>query len=158
VADAAPPAPVCDDGLGVPEDCPGPGLPTEEGGCGNLPMKRCNEYKQAMKPKVAQAAVECIRSLKPPALCDPFRVNLCGHVALMAACPEKEDPTRPANAANVSAVCDSIVADCKSARAADCRQTLSGMNETGRLRMLACMKKHCSDKGLLGCEALADAK
>jgi hypothetical protein len=37
---------------------------------------------------------------------------------------------------------------------ADCRQTLTGMTESGRNNMFACMTKHCQDKGLLGCEAL----
>jgi hypothetical protein len=30
------------------------------------------------------------------------------------------------------------------------------MNATGRDRMQACMKKHCFDRGLLGCEAVAN--
>jgi hypothetical protein len=29
---------------------------------------------------------------------------------------------------------------------------MSGLRETGRERMLDCAKKHCVDKGILGCE------
>ena len=35
----------------------------------------------------------------------------------------------------------------------DCRQTLAGMSDSGRARMVACMADHCGDRGLLGCEA-----
>jgi hypothetical protein len=40
----------------------------------------------------------------------------------------------------------------------DCRDTLAGMNALGRERMVACMKTHCNDKGLLFCEAQVDLK
>ncbi len=159
--DAAPPAPTCDDSAGVPGECPGPGAPTEEGaGCGGLVTKRCNEFKQAMKPKVAAAAVECLKKLNPQERCTPARVNLCGHLALVNACVEPETAVTE-SAKNVATTCASIRDECKSAplgpTVADCRQTVSGLNDTGRTRMIDCVKKHCSDKGMLGCEALADA-
>src|SRR5688572_4327163 len=50
---APPPLPVCDDGAGTPGDCPPPGFPTVEGGCGSFAANRCAEFKQAMKPRVA---------------------------------------------------------------------------------------------------------
>lgn len=39
----------------------------------------------------------------------------------------------------------------------DCRATLAGMSAQGRDGMVACMKTHCADKGLVGCEAMASA-
>jgi hypothetical protein len=172
VVDQTPPPPVCDDNVGAPEDCPAVG-PSDEGVCSNIAAKRCADFKSAFKPKVAQAAVSCLRHLKGNELCDPARVNLCGHSALMAACP---DPTPPAanahgaiaNNANgataaessspVALACDNIIKSCTSQplspTLADCRQTLSGMTDFGRASMIACLSTHCGDKGLLGCEGM----
>lgn len=170
-------APKCDDSVGTPEECPSAVGPADES-CANIIFKRCNEYKAAFKPKVAQEAVACLRRLKGNERCDPVRINLCGHRALMAACPEAapaakgkyvratgaapptveltEDPD--AEESPLGAACERVLKSCAgqplSPTLADCRQTLTGMNETGRNNMLACMTKHCQDKGLLGCEAL----
>jgi hypothetical protein len=157
----SPVAPVCDDSTGTVEDCPAMG-PADEGVCTNFAAKRCSEFKSTFKPKVAQAAVACIKNLKGNAACDPARVNLCGHNALMAACPEPvPDPTK-ADAAgavvssSVTIACDNILRSCAGQplmpSLADCRQTLSGMSEFGRASMVECMATHCGDKGLLGCE------
>jgi hypothetical protein len=155
---AIPDRPACDDNQGTPGECPPIGWSAEEGGCGNFTNKRCNEFKQAFKPRVAAAAVECINKLNARERCDKFRVNLCGHMALMNACivPEMikgDDPKQPNS---VSHLCEGIAKDCASApqppQTIDCRQTLAGMNETGRTRMSQCMRAHCSDLGLLGCE------
>ncbi|HKO53174.1 MAG TPA: hypothetical protein VJV79_35940 [Polyangiaceae bacterium] len=160
VAQLAPALPACDDNQGTVEDCPAMG-PADEGVCTNFAAKRCSEFKSAFKPKVAQAAVACVKTLKGNAACDPSRVNLCGHSALMAACPEPTpDPTQTdANGAVISAVtsaCESIVKGCAGQALlptlADCRQTLSGMTDFGRASMVECMAAHCGDKGLLGCE------
>jgi hypothetical protein len=160
-----PPLPLCDDSVGTPEDCPAVG-PSDEGVCSNIAAKRCADFKLAFKPKVAQAAVSCLRHLKGNELCDPARVNLCGHAALMAACPDVPPPAAPGTAANANAVvsspvataCDSILKSCGSQSLsptqADCRQTLAGMTDTGRANMVECMTTHCGDKGLLGCEGL----
>ncbi|MEO8900644.1 MAG: hypothetical protein ABI488_03310 [Polyangiaceae bacterium] len=163
VIDRTPPPPLCDDNTGAPEDCPAMG-PADEGGF-NFAAKRCADFKAAFKPKVAAAAVSCIRHLKPNEMSDPARVNLCGHSALMAACPEPPPaappqpgssnemgniPVPPPSAVNVA--CDSIVKTCTGATLADCRQTLSGLTDTGRANMAECMTTHCADKGLLGCE------
>ncbi len=94
VAERVPAPPSCDDSLGTVEDCPAMG-PADEGVCTNFAAKRCSEFKSAFKPRVAQAAVACVKTLKGNAACDPARVNLCGHSALMAACPEPTpDPTK----------------------------------------------------------------
>src|SRR5450432_2060894 len=116
VIDRSPPPPVCDDSVGTPEDCPAVG-PSDEGVCTNLAAKRCAEFKSAFKPKVAQAAVACLRRLKGNELCDPARVNLCGHEALMAACPDSTQPAGSDAGANalsspVAQACDNIVKSC----------------------------------------------
>jgi len=129
---AKPVAPVCDDSVGAPGACPTPGYSADEGGCSGLPTKRCNDFKQAMKPRVAERAVACLNALKPIERCDPIRLNLCGHLALMSACQEPDDP--------------------------DCRVTLAGMSDLGRSKMVSCMDAHCRDKGLLYCEAVIDTK
>lgn len=189
-APAAAPAPVCDDNNGSPADCPAVG-PADEGVCTNLAARRCSDFKSAFKPKVAQAAVACIRSLKGSEGCDPARVTQCGHEALMAACPDEPvtsiaattaqngsnapgttiaantmvpnanaatPSAPPAQPSAVAQACDTILKSCTSASIqptlADCRQTLSGMNDFGRANMVQCMAQHCGDKGLLGCEGM----
>jgi len=162
-AERAPAAPVCDDSVGTVEECPAMG-PADEGVCTNFAAKRCSEFKAAFKPKVAQAAVTCIKNLKGNAACDPARVNSCGHNALMAACPEpvpdttKADTTGATLSSPVASACESILRTCAGQAlmptVADCRQTLSGMTDFGRASMIECMATHCGDKGLLGCEGM----
>jgi hypothetical protein len=164
VPDRTPPPPACDDNLsvGTIDECPPMG-PADEGVCTNFAAKRCAEFKSAFKPKVAQAAVSCLKNLKG-AVCDPARVNLCGHSALMNACPvpapdaTKADTTGAAPSSPVDTACDSIAKGCAGTPVgptlADCRQTLSGMSDLGRASMVDCMATHCADKGLIGCEAV----
>jgi hypothetical protein len=161
LAERIPAPPMCDDSLGTVEDCPAMG-PADEGVCTNFAAKRCSEFKAAFKPKVAQAAVACLKTLKGNAACDPSRVNLCGHSALMAACPEpipdpsKADATGAAVVTAVASACEKIVKSCAGQpllpTLVDCRQTLAGMSDLGRANMVECMATHCGDKGLLGCE------
>ncbi len=162
---AKPAAPPCDDAVGSPAACPSPGYSADEGGCEGLPTKRCNDFKQAMKPKVAERAVACLATLSPAERCDPMRLNLCGHLALMSACQEPDDADKnPADAAAsaVTALCQTVVQECATAPLGptlrDCRATLAGMSELGRSKMVACLKTHCADKSLLYCEALIDVK
>jgi hypothetical protein len=156
VAAPAPAAPSCDDSVGTVGECPTPGYPTVEGGCGSFASIRCAELKQAMKPKVAAAAVVCLNKLTPQERCDPARVYLCGHLAFMNACPEREEANPSAK--SVASVCQAIVDGCGSSPVApsttECKQLLSGMTETGRERTRACMKAHCFDRGLVGCEGV----
>ena len=159
------PAPTCDDMVGTPAACPPPIWPSEEGtgGCGTLPTKRCEDYKAAMKPRVAERAVACINGLNAAQKCDPNRLNLCGHTALMSACSIDESPLE-ADAAPDEVVthCNAIIHACEGVSLGptmrDCRATLPGMNVLGRDKMTACMKTHCTDKGLLFCEAQIDLK
>ena len=170
-------APVCDDSQGTPEECPSVG-PSDEGICPNVINKRCNEFKAAMKPRVAAQAVACLRALKGSEVCDTARINQCGHAALMSACQEAPRPQkgefRPAEGARpasvtivpdatpdpspLTAACSTILRSCgeKSLNPtlADCRQTLAGMNDIGRANMVDCVSAHCSDRGLYGCEAV----
>jgi hypothetical protein len=155
--------------------------PSEEGigGCGTLPTKRCEDFKKAMKPHVAEHAVACINALTPAQRCDPNRLELCGHTALMSACSIVEPPPdgagapsdKPATGAGapsdkpgdeLATHCTSILHECEGVTSGptmhDCRTTLAGMSVLGRDRMVACMKTHCTDKGLLFCEAQLDVK
>jgi len=163
VTERVPAPPSCDDSVGTVEECPAMG-PADEGVCTNFAAKRCADFKTAFKPKVAQTAVACLKSLKGNAACDPARVNLCGHSALMAACPEPSPAPGSTEAASaalnspVATACDSILKSCAGQPVqptlTDCRQTLAGMSDFGRASMVECMAAHCGDKGLLGCEGV----
>ena len=170
---AASPAPACDDSVATVGECPPPGYPTIEGGCGSFANQRCAELKQAMKPKVAAAAVACLAQLTPQERCDPARVYLCGHLAFMNACPEAEPAPHALHAGpattDAAAAASSVVATCQAIIDAygpspvapsmtECRQLLSGMTSTGRERTRACMKKHSFDRGLVGCEGVVATK
>jgi hypothetical protein len=152
------PAPACDDSIGAPAACPAPGYSADEGerGC-MLAAKRCADFKQSMKPRVAELAVACLDALTPAQRCDASRVAYCGHAALMAACNDVEPSTRSSTADDVGTTCTAISAACGGAALApsmrDCHATLAGLTTLGREQMASCMKAHCSDKGLLGCEA-----
>lgn len=171
-------APACDDGQGTPEQCPSVG-PADEGMCANVIFKRCNDFKLAFKPRVATLAVACLRALKGNERCDPARVNQCGHMALMAACPTVAPPLKgelsnatggaPATvtlASDPSAAPSPVVEACQRILTAcskqplaptlpDCLQTLAGLNDVGRASMVDCASAHCADRGLYGCEAVA---
>ena len=168
---------LCDDSIGAP-DCPPSGAPSasDEGICGaggSVAAKRCGDFKTAFKPKVAAAAAACLKRLADKQVCDPTRASLCGHEALMLACQESPSqaestmtslnvsasPPPSVPMSPVAAACDTILRGCSDAvpgvSLADCYRTLSGMNDVGRANMTTCMRAHCSDKGLLGCEAMA---
>ncbi len=165
----APAAPTCDDTVATAVgECPGPGLPTIEGGCGSLATARCNELKQSLKPRVAAAAVDCIAKLNGAERCDANRIRLCGHLSLVNACPDTPSPAAlapdaaaaPASAATT--ICHGIIEACGASpiapSMAECRQLLSGMTDTGREKTRTCMKAHCFDRGLIGCEAATAGK
>jgi hypothetical protein len=164
-APAAPPAPVCDDTVGAAGDCPAPGYPSEEGvGCGALPTKRCQDFKRTMKPRVAERAVACLSALNQGQRCDASRLNLCGHLALMNACPEPEGAavTGVAPTDELTVRCTSLVQGCGGASLGpslrECRATLAGLSAFGRDQVATCMKTHCADKGLVGCETVVEPK
>jgi hypothetical protein len=155
--------PPCEDGIGVPATCPPPPFSADESGCAPFATRRCEDYKQTMKPRVAEQAVACILALSPAQRCDSGRVNRCGHEALMNACSAPEGPaTASAGAAagadDVGARCEAIARGCPGTSMRECRATLAGMTELGRARTAACMSAHCADKGLLGCEAPGEPK
>jgi hypothetical protein len=158
-AASVPPAPVCDDSAGSPGDCPPPGYPVVEGGCGSFAATRCAEFKQTMKAHVAENAVACLAKLSPHDRCNAQRVNLCAHNALMNACAEPEGRAGDGGASTLAATCQGLVASCSGDASvmlspADCERTLSGLNAVGRDRMAACLKKHCADRGFLFCESV----
>ena len=49
--------------------------------------------------------------------------------------------------------CDSITNACATASVPECRLAMSGLREIGRETLVECTKKHCADKGIVGCEA-----
>lgn len=153
---SVPPTTTCDDSVGEPDACPALGSPTEEGGCGGFATVRCNDFKKTMKPRVAQAAVACLNKLSAGERCDPKRVELCGHLALMNACEDRVPTSTAASA------CEAIIQTCGASPLApslnECRLAMSGLREVGREAMLDCAKKHCFDKGVLGCETVAIGK
>jgi hypothetical protein len=160
-----PPPPVCDDTVGTAGACPVPGYSSDEGeGCGALPTKRCQDFKQAMKPRVAEGAVACLNALPAAQRCDSNRMNLCGHVALMSACPEPEGAAVAGVVPpdELTTRCTSIAQGCNgtafSPSMRECRATLAGLSTFGREQIASCMKTHCGDKGLVGCEAIVDTK
>jgi hypothetical protein len=142
----------CDDTAGAPAACPG-ALPAEEGGCGPAPTRRCEEWKRTMKPRVAERAVACFAALDPLERCSPGRASLCAHEALAHACSAGDE--------DVESRCAAIVLGCGGMSVAptlrECRGTVAGLTAIGRDRLVACMRSHCADKGLLGCEVAGDA-
>ncbi len=150
------PAPSCDDEEGTVPDCVGFPDPGDEAECRSLVYSRCAQYKESLKPKAARAAVECLKRLKVNQVCDLIAINKCGHEALMASCPVA--PTKVGSSpTEIDQTCEKILTSCKDAKPGptptDCRQTLSGLNPTGRTKMVACMQKLCDARGLYGCEA-----
>jgi hypothetical protein len=160
-----PPAsrPTCDDMLGAAAACPPPGYSAEEGGCGTFPVRRCEDFKQTMKPRVAEHAVACLNSLNAAQRCDPNRVTLCAHAALMSACPSLDSAAASSAPADddVESRCTAIAQACGGVSVAptlrECRATLAGLSVLGRDRLATCMRSHCSDKGLAGCAAASES-
>jgi hypothetical protein len=89
----------------------------------------------------------------------------------MSACSIVEPPPDGTGAASDSGIsapdelgahCTAILHGCEGVSSGptmhDCRTTLAGMSVLGRDKMAACMKTHCTDKGLLFCEAQIDLK
>jgi len=147
--------PLCDDnGEATPEACPPVGYPTIEGGCGALTFNRCNDFKQVMKPRVAKAAIHCLNKLSPGEKCDPKRIDLCAHLALMNACEDKA-PTIEASCGQIERACAAAsITPSKS----ECAHAMAGLREVGRDTMVECAKKHCADRGIVGCEAIGVGK
>ena len=159
---AAPPvppvaaAPTCDDGIGAPAACPPPPYSADESGCAPVASVRCAEFKQTMKPRVAESAVACLNALSGAQRCDPARVNLCGHMALMQAC---EPPAvGEASTDDLAARCRSMLQSCPGAAMRECESILAGMTSLGRERIAQCLASHCADKGLVGCEGAGAGK
>jgi len=95
VNDRGPATRSCADSFGTGEDCPALG-PADEAVCTNFLAKRCREFKSVFKPKVAAAAIACLRNLQGNAACDPARVDRCAEEALAACQEPSSDPSGPA--------------------------------------------------------------
>jgi hypothetical protein len=108
-----------------------------------FPKQQCESYRKALKPKVAQRAIDCLAKLTTKQVCDDAcNTYRCGDRALKTACP---DPS-------ADAPCNQIVAKCRSVSMNDCRTYLSGLNAAGRAKMVGCLtsKSGCGF-GLFSC-------
>jgi hypothetical protein len=114
-----------------------------------------------MKPRVAERAVACFAALDPLERCSPVRASLCAHEALAHACSAADARTAGSvGDDDVESRCAAIVQGCGGMSVAptmrECRATVGGLTAIGRDKLVACMRSHCADKGLLGCEVSAD--
>jgi hypothetical protein len=134
----------CEDMSGDEADCGGQwnGYPSTEAGVCPGPAiyrRRCFVYSTNFKPRVSQAAYQCLQEHKGRACnsCAPFA---CGHKALMGACPDR----------SADAACDQIADACSEVSKVTCRSYLSGMNDRGRQAMVSCLSADCT-KGFGKC-------
>ena len=101
-------------------------------GCSTFafPKQQCESYRKTFKPKVAQRALDCLGRLTNKQVCDDAcNTYRCGDRALKTACP---DPSADQS-------CTLIVAKCHAVSMSDCRTYLSGLNPTGRAKMVTCL-------------------
>jgi hypothetical protein len=118
---------VCDDAHGSPGDC-------RKADCRRLPFicQHCEDYKAAFKPKIAERAVACVVGQTGSQLGDGCRTYQCGDEALGGACL---DPTAALPCLAISRSCNTTIDECTG--------LLSGMNETGRQKIVACAAAGC---------------
>lgn len=129
----------CNDAMGAPAACANMMTPA---GCGTFPFPRtkCDAYRAAFKPKIAERAVACALRLTGREVCDACNTYRCGYEALMSACL---DPTADTD-------CQQILASCKQLAMSECRAYLSGMNPIGRRKMVQCVTGSCG-RGFYSC-------
>jgi hypothetical protein len=131
---AVPRPTVCDDGRGSPGDC-------RKADCRRTPFicQHCEDYKAYFKPKIAERAVACVVSQTGAQLQDGCRTYACGDEALKGACL---DPLADPACWAISRACTTTLDEC--------RGLLSGMNDAGRQKVLACAMSGCR-YGLWSC-------
>lgn len=106
----------------------------------------CNGARKFFKPKIAERAVSCMNKLGPDAVCAAMTYE-CKDAALRSACP---DPTADAD-------CQAIATACPKSSLTECRRYLSGLNASGRARVVDCMKGNGCGYGVYSCvEGLND--
>lgn len=110
--------------------------------CAPFPFinQACDDAMKNFKGRIAERAVGCIRSKKPMDLCDAMSVYDCKDAALRSACRDPKADT----------ACAQILQSCPGTSMDECRGYLSGMNDTGRAKMLQCMQANCT-YGLYSC-------
>jgi hypothetical protein len=94
-----------------------------------FPKMKCEAYRKYFKPRVAQAALDCLAKLSDKQACDSCNTYRCGDLALKTACA---DPS-------ADATCVQIARSCKAVSVAECRVYLDGMNAAGRAKIAGCM-------------------
>ncbi len=124
----------CDDNHGNPGDC-------KKADCRRTPFicQHCESYKAYFKPKIAERAVACVVAQSGTQLQDGCRTYQCGDAALKGACL---DPLADPPCWAIARAC-SITTD-------ECRGLLSGFNDAGRQKVLACAMSGCK-YGLWSC-------
>ncbi len=120
------PAGACSDATGAPGaciSCKGFAFPGEQ----------CASYKKLLKPKVAEAAVACLRALPAKQQCDACAVYACGDRAMKGSCP---DPSADAECRALRTRCPNMALD-------ECGRYVSALLPAGRAKLRACMQS-CS--------------
>ncbi|UQA59438.1 hypothetical protein [Polyangium aurulentum] len=96
----------------------------------------CNKLSHGLRPRVAEAAVDCILAKSgKQAICSFEVANQCATAAARKACIEPK----------TQAACAPLVRACNGQLAMkDCQSMLSAVTEKNRRRMLTCMTEGCS--------------
>lgn len=124
----------CDDSVGNPAAC----TELDGGECGSWAVDYCEIVVEALKPAVAEAAVQCMLAATKDECMDPDPYD-CVRFALGDAC---EDPT-------TDQACDTVVKNCKET-ADECHALLDGLSDAGRKTVMKCVEDDCS-WGLWSC-------
>jgi hypothetical protein len=124
----------CNDLSGAPGDC-------RKADCRRTPFicQHCEDYKAYFKPKIAERAVACVVAQSGAQLQDGCRTYQCGDEALGSACI---DPLADPACWVVSRSCNASMDEC--------RALLSGMNDAGLQKIVACAMSGCR-YGLWSC-------
>lgn len=124
----------CDDTVGTGVSCVDLGQNDCVGLEGFL-SSECEMIAFIMKPVPADAARNCMIALDPPDLCDATNTYACIAAALDSSCP---DPEADDECTTIADACGQTVDEFN-----ECTSTLSGMTQTGRDQMVACMDPAC---------------
>jgi hypothetical protein len=126
----------CDDGGAAPKSCASLRAPGPQ--CESFADTKamCGKLAHGMRPRVAEAAVDCILVKSGKQSICSFEVgNQCAVAAARKACIEP----------NTQAACAPLVRACGGKLAMkDCQSMLSAVTEKNRRRMLTCMTEGCS--------------
>ena len=126
----------CDDTADTLVNCDDLGQ-TECVGLESFLSSECEMLAFNLKPAATNAARNCMIALEPPELCDTANTYDCIAAALASSCP---DAAADDDCATIGDACD----DSSPALSA-CSAALSGMTQSGRDQMVACMTTDLCD-------------